>query len=196
MKKIIGFALAASLPASASNFSYTSIDVSLAQVRLEDSLRFGGEIYDEFGLFSLAGSYQFNDNFALTLAASALGNEGPTTEISEAALVLGAAFPFAVSSRLDIVPAIGFMSVETESCQYRYCYTEDDSAMTYGLGLRLWAVPSAIEVTAGVADTTFEGSKPTASIGGALWLNRHSLRLGYSADQYARAGSVGYRYSW
>lgn len=213
MKRFFPVALIACLsaPALASNFSYTNIDVSLGVLRLDESLQVEDEIYEELGTFALSGSAQINSNFALSLGVSVLSNEGPHTEVSGSAVTLGMAFPFAASEFLDVVPALGLLSVESKFCGYSVCHQEDESGIAYGVGLRLWAMPDTIEVMAGIIDSTLADSTATVSIGAALWWQRqHSLRLNYGARResdrlrhdihYVNPGvsefAIGYRFSW
>lgn len=199
MKKILLFALTASLaaPAFASNFPYSNIDVAIGKMRLDEDFVFAGEVYEEFGTFSLSGAYQFNSNFALGLGTSAFANEGPATEIVGVAVALTAMFPFAVGDQLDIVPSVGLQSSELERCRHNWCYSDSDSGLSYGLGLRAWIVPNELEITAGITDSTLEDSEPLVSVGGALWwLNQHSFRLNYSSDKDTSQVSLGYRYSF
>lgn len=213
MKRTRTFALAAALtsPAFASNFSYTSIDASLGMVRLNESLAHAGEIYEEFGSFSFSGSLQMSNNLVLGLGLGVLANAGPDTEISSSTVIVRAAFPFAVSEYLDIVPTIGLLSFENEFCQYSWCYKDHESAAGYGIGLRLWALPSAVEIVAGISDSTLQHSQTVLSAGAGLWwMEHHSLRLNYSVrKESSRLGSeayrmdqggseiaLGYRFSW
>lgn len=213
MKRILPGALITCLsaPALATNFTYTNIDLSLGVMRLDENLRVEDEVYKEFGTFALSGSSQINKNFALNLGVSLLANEGPHTEVNRSALTLGMAFPVAASELLDIVPTFGLLSVETEFCSYSACYKEDESGIAYGLGLRLWAIPDAVEVMAGIVDSTLDDSVAVVSLGAALWWQqRHSLRVNYSArkENHNRRGgidkmspgaselTIGYRLSW
>lgn len=186
-----------STTSSASNFSYSYLGFNLGKLTPDEDIIFLGEVYEEFGTFSLDSGYQFNPNLALFISSAAAANEGPTTELSTSSFSLGLMFPIAVSERLDIVPGVGFVNSEVEGCLSGLCRAEDESGAAFGLLLRGWAVDDSLEINAQVQGSTLDDSETFVGLGGALWwAKRHSARLDFGSQKSQRQFSIGYRYTW
>lgn len=184
-------------PAMAANFSYTTFDVKLGVLTLDDEFVFFGEAYDDFGVFGIGGSYQFAENIAARLSIVGIGSEGPYTSLSQSSTLLALEFPFPVGAGLDIVPRIGLLSLDYEACIYNICATEDDSGMEYGAYVRAWAVPDRFELTAGYSDTNIDDVDSVINLGAAYWFNRNSsLTANHGSSSDATSFTMGYRYSW
>lgn len=186
-----------SAAASASNFSYSYLGFNLGKLTPDEDIVFLGEVYEEFGTFSLTSGYQFNPNMALFISSSAAANEGPTTELSTSSFSLGLMFPVAVGEYLDIVPGVGFVNAEVEGCSGGLCASDDESGAAFGLSLRGWAVAEVLEVSAQIQGSTLDDSETFVGLGGALWwAKRHSARLDFGSQKSQRQFSIGYRYTW
>lgn len=199
LRKIVfaGCLVGASMPALASNFSYTVFEVALGRASLDEKVILVDEVYEDFGVFSIGGGYQAADNFALSIAASGIANEGDNTEWTNTSISLSGAFPIPVGEQVDIVPQVGYVSVEAEMCAYGFCVKEDESGLLYGLGVRAWAIPGQFEVNASYSNSTIEDSERAIGIGAALWFqDHHSVRLNYADEGDISAFTIGYRYSW
>lgn len=192
---LVGIAVSGS--ASASNFSYTYLEATAGLRSLDDDLVFQGEVYEEFDVGSLTGSYQVNDHFALLASGSVSFNDGPDTEITTTRVVVGGSLPVPVGYYADLVPQFGFVSEETESCLGNDCATEDDDGISYGLNVRAWAVPDRLELLLGWSDSTLDDSDFAVSVGAALrWGELHGVRLTSSTDADGNTTTIGYRYTW
>ncbi len=206
-------------PALGSNFSYTYVGGDLGVTTLDDDLIFNGEIYEEFGAANINGAFQFNENFAVRLSSSAISNDGPRTQITQTATNASVIFPFAVGSKLDIIPSLGYVFTESEFCDERWdydgwyyddddddffdfydddeCSSDDDSGVLFGISSRIWAIPGRLEFNAGVSDSNIEGSESTISLGGAVWLaDHHSIRVNYGTNDTSSTVAVGYAFAW
>lgn len=189
--------IAVSGPAPASSFSYTYLEGTAGLLSLSDDLVFQGETYEEFDVGSLTGSYQVNDHFALLASGSVIFNDGPDTEITTTRVFVGGALPVPVGYYADLVPHLGFVSEETESCLGSGCAAEDDDGISYGLNVRAWAVPDRLEVSLGWSDSTLDDSELAVNIGAALlWGDLHGVRLTSSRDADGSTMTIGYRYTW
>lgn len=184
-------------PAYAANFSYTHAGVGLGLETLEEDLIFGSEVYEDFGIFRINGSYQLADNFAISAELASRANEGSRTEISETSASLSLHFPIAVSDQLDLVPNVGQLSTELELCDSGTCASEDTTAASYGVNLRTWVVPGRLEVTASYQDATAENFQSRVGMGAAAWFgNHHSVLLDLDNSELDSRFVVGYRYTW
>lgn len=183
-------------PAAADSFSYTYAEAGLGLVLLEEDLVFANEVYEDFGLFLARGGYQLSDNVAFEVNAGIFGNQGDRTELTETSASFSVLFPVQVTEQLAVAPKVGQRTFELEGCLDNDCVTEDDTSAIYGADLRAWAVPGQLEIIAGVLDSTATGSDTLVTLGAALWLDHHSLRLEVSEDEFATRVAVGYRYSW
>ncbi len=183
--------------AGATNFSYSYLDFSLAHTDLDEKLEVDEERFEELGELRLDGSAQVGDNFALGLERSFATNSRRDERIIESRWGFNAAFPFAVSDALDLVPRFGYEFVQQERCVDRVCEKSSDSAMIYGLDLRTWVVPERFEAFAGWQDSTVEDSETVASVGAALWwLEGNRLSVEVAEDGIDRTFRLGYRYTW
>lgn len=180
-----------------SNFSYSTLGIQLGKVTPEEELVFFGEVYEEFGAAAISGSVQLADNFAIGAGSSAFSNEGNRTEISSSSINVSLFFPVPLGERVDLVPQVGYVSSEIELCVDGLCSSDDDSAMSYGLATRIWAVPGTLELNLGVLDTNADNSEATTSLGAALWANEnHRFALDYATADSVDTVLLGYRYNW
>lgn len=192
---IIGMMICAQ--ASASSFSYTYLQGELGVLRPDDDLVIAGEVYEELGLTSFSGAYQFDEGLVLGGSSAVVSNNGPDTEVTISQVILGGSIPMAVNERVDVVPEIGFISAETEVCINELCTSDDDSGLAYGVGVRAWADPDKIEVFLGWNDSTLDESESSVSLGGAVWWQDvHSARLRIAVQDTQTTTAVGYRYTW
>lgn len=184
-------------PAAAESFSYTYAEAGLGLMMLEEDLAvFGIEAYEDFGLLYARGGYQLSDNVAIEADAGIYGNDGDRTEVTETSASFSVLFPMQVTDQLAIAPRVGQRTYELEGCLDNVCITSDDTSAIYGADLRAWAIPSQLEITAGILDSTATGTDTLVSLGAALWIDNHSLRLDVAEDEFATRVVVGYRYSW
>lgn len=182
---------------AASNFSYTTLGFDLGWAELDPGFAIDNAYYDELGAARIYGSYQFSENVVGRLSSSALANSGAGTEFTQADVALSLHFPVGLSSTVDLVPHIGLVSSELEVCNRRRCWIDDDSAVGYGVYMRVWAAPETLEFSVGVSDTTFEDSDTLATLEGRVWLNRNnSIGLNFSSASSTSIFTAGYRYSW
>lgn len=180
-----------------SNFSYSTLGIQLGKVTPDEEIVFLNEVYEDFGAAALNGSFQVAGNFAIGAGASAFANEGNRTEITSSSVNLDLYVPVPLGDRVDLIPRIGYVSSEIELCADGLCATEDDSAMSYGLAARIWAVPGALEISGGFSDTNEEESESVTSIGAALWAGEHHrFALNYDASDSFDAVLLGYSYNW
>src|SRR5690606_1248140 len=159
----VGLLLGAIAPVSASNFSYSVLEVALGKATLDDEVVVVDEVYEDFGFFGFGGGYQFAENFALSLSAAGFANEGDDTEWTTSTVSILANFPIPVAPQVDIIPTVGYVSGESEICLGNTCIKEDDSGLGYGIGIRAWAVPGQFEVNAAYANSAMEDSERTIS---------------------------------
>lgn len=183
-------------PAAAESFRYTYVEAGLGLVSLEEDLVLFNEVYEDFGLFYAGGGFQLHDNVAIEVSAGVLGNEGDRTEITESAIGISVLFPIAITDSLSLAPRIGHQSYELELCRDNTCMTADERDAVYGVGLRAWALPGQLEITAELSDSTATESDTFVGVGAALWFDNHSLRLKLGETEFQTQFSVGYRYSW
>jgi hypothetical protein len=190
-------ASAISIPAYASNFSYTYVGAALGTVKLDEELEFSGEIYRRLGYFSISAGYQFTENVAISFTSAAAANEGNTTELTESTAMMAIHFPFAVSRTMDIVPFVGYASLEAEACQFNICGKFDDSGLVYGVDLKVWIVPGQFELGAGYAGSDIEDLDSVVSLRGAMWFqDRHRVSLNHSVSDFDKETTLGYTYHW
>ena len=184
-------------PAAAESFSYTYLEAGLGLVMLEEDLvLFEREAYEDFGLAYARGGYQLSDNVAIEADAGIYGNEGDETDYTRTTASLSVLFPLQVADQLAIAPRVGQQTYELERCLDGVCITTDDTSAIYGADLRAWAIPRQLEITAGILDSTATESDTLVSLGAALWIDNHSLRLDVAEDEFATRVVVGYRFSW
>lgn len=180
-----------------SNFSYSTLGIQLGKVTLEEDLIFFGEVYEEFGAAAISGSVQLADNFAIGAGSSAFSNEGNRTEISSSSVNVSLFFPVPLGERVDLVPQVGYVGSEIEFCVDGLCRSDDDSAMSYGLATRIWAVPGTLELNLGVLDTNADDSEATTALGAAIWANEnHRFAVDYATTDSVDTVLLGYRYNW
>lgn len=209
MNKAVGFCAAAlacglAVPAAAgsaadTNFSYTYLGVDLARTNFDETIWVADEGYNAIGGLGINGAFQVQGlPLAFFGSASHQGNEGPRTELNLSGVTFGAAFPFRVADRVDLVPAIGYGSVEVEVCYDGLCAKADDSGALLGLGTRMWLVPDSLEFNLGYEVIDLEhGSESAIGAGIAGWFQQHhSLRLTGVFTDDANTVRLGYRYSW
>lgn len=190
-------ALSAGSGPGESNFSYSTLGFQLGKATPDEEIIFFGERYEDFGAASIGGSVQLADNFAIGGSASSISNEGPRTEISTSAVSLNFFVPIPMGDRVDLVPRIGYISTEVERCLDNVCAEEDDSALAYGIGMRLWAIPDGLELNAAFSDTNADNSKSVLSLGLAGWVNKHHrFGLDFETSDSINAVLVGYSYNW
>lgn len=183
--------------AAASNFSYTTLGFDLGWAEPDPGFVIDNVYYEELGAASIYGSYQFAENVVGRLSSGALANSGHGTEFTQADVALSLHFPVSLSNAVDLVPHIGLVSSELEVCNRRRCWIDDESAMSYGAYMRVWAAPETLEFSVGVSDTTFDDSETLATLEGRVWLNRNnSLGLTFSGASSISIFTAGYRYSW
>lgn len=180
-----------------SNFSYSTLGIQLGKVTLDEEIVFLNEVYEDFGAAAINGSFQVADNFAIGAGASAFTNEGSRTEITNSSVNLDLYIPVPLGDRVDLIPRIGYVSSEIELCADGVCVKEDDSAMSYGLATRIWAVPGTLEIIGGFSDTNADGSESVIAIGAALWGGEHHrFALNYDTGDSFDAVLLGYSYNW
>ncbi|MDI9244667.1 hypothetical protein [Marinobacter sp. CHS3-4] len=187
----------ASGSSSQSNFTYSSLGIQLGKVTPEQELVFLGEVYEEFGAAAITGTVQLANNFAIGGSSAAYANSGNRTEITNSSLSLNLFFPIPIADRVDLVPRVGFVRVETEFCADGICASEDDSVVAYGLASRIWVAPDKLEVNVGFSDVNEEDSESTIALGGAIWATEnHRFALDYETSDSVDAVFVGYSYNW
>lgn len=180
-----------------SNFSYSMVGGYLGRVTPDQEIVFLNEVYEDFGAAGINGSIQLADNFAIGGGIGVFANEGDRTEITNSSVNLNIYVPVPLGDRVDLIPRIGYVSTEVEACADGFCATEDDSAMSYGLFTRIWAVPGVLEISGGFSDTNADNSESTTSLAAALWFREHhSVGLNYDTSDSFDAVSVGYRYTF
>jgi hypothetical protein len=184
-------------PAAADSFSYTYLEAGLGLVMFEeDQALFGIEAYEDLGVVYASGGYQISDHVAFEVGAAVSGNDGDRTELTETSASFSVLFPIQITDQLAIAPRVGQRTYELEGCLDNTCITTDDTSAIYGADLRAWAIPRQLEFTAGVLDSTATGSDTLVSLGAALWIDHHSLRLNVAEDEFATQVVVGWRFSW
>jgi len=191
--------LALASPASATNFSYSSLSISVNGLSFNDHVQVGNVRFSGMNGMALAGSYQFSDNFFASLGGSFLENSGFGNEISlgTGALSLGAAF--AVADSTDLVVQIGLANAEVEACISGFCAKEDNSGILLAAGLR-HMVSRNVEINVGLDYVSLSNYDGQLSIGAgaAWWANDSSslfLNLGVDDDSNTSA-AIGYRYTF
>lgn len=182
---------------SKSNFSYSTLGIQLGKVTPEEEIVFLGEVYEEFGAAGINGTFQVADNFVIGAGSSAFSNEGNRTEITSSSVSLDLYVPVPIGDRVDLIPRVGYVSSEIEFCADGLCATEDDTAMSYGLATRIWAVPGSLEISASFSDSNADDSESVTSIGAALWAaEHHRFSLSYGASDSFDTVLLGYSYNW
>lgn len=181
----------------ASNFSYSTLGFKLGKLTPDEEIVFLGERYEDFGIASISGSVQVASNFAIGGAISSTANDGPRTEINLSSVSGSLLFPIPLGPAADVIPQIGYLSTEAELCADSVCISEDDSAVSYGVGLRLWAVPEKLELSAAFGDNNGDNSESTVSLGIAGWSSEnHRFALDFNTSDSADAVLIGYNYVW
>eukprot|EP00003_Mantamonas_plastica_P028282 TRINITY_DN6351_c0_g2_i1.p5 TRINITY_DN6351_c0_g2~~TRINITY_DN6351_c0_g2_i1.p5 ORF type:complete len:213 (+),score=30.29 TRINITY_DN6351_c0_g2_i1:2342-2980(+) len=179
-----------------SNFSYSFVGGYLGRITPDEEINFLDEVYEDFGTAGLNGAVQLADNFAIGAGFGVFANEGNRTELTNSSLSLNLFFPIPIVERVDVIPQVGLVYNEAEACFDNICATEDDSALAYGVGARIWVVPGSFEFNAAFSDSDEDNSESTVSLGGALWFREHhSIELNVDRSDSFDAVTVGYRYS-
>lgn len=180
-----------------SNFSYSNAGFQIGKATPDEEIVFGNEVYEDFGLFSFAGSYQVANNMAIGAGIGAIANEGARTELSTSSYSILATFPVPLGARVDLVPAIGLTGYEDEACVDGSCVQFDDNGIAYGMGLRAWAVPGKLELNLAYEDTNMEDIESTVTAGIAGWLaQHHRIGLNYTSSEFVSSVALGYNYTW
>ena len=179
------------------NFTYSQLGIGLGVINFDDSIIIAGDEYDGLAFLTLSGSVQIVENVVLGLSLNGAASEGDNSEISASAAILSIAVPIPVGERTDIVPLLGYGTYSAEVCIFDTCAEEDDSAASYGISARFWAVPDQVELNLGISDTTLEDSEATLSAGFGGWIHEHhrlGVNLSLTDDQTAYG--LGYSYNW
>lgn len=187
------------------NFKYSSLSLAANVVSYDDDVvvrRGGGtgEVVRFSGVAgaSVGGILQFSDNLIVSVAGSALSDEGYGVEIEESSGSLGLGYVTPIGTRTDLLFALEFVDAEVQICNLTRCSTVEDSGYGATAGMRRW-VSESIEINANVsyADLGDLGDTTSVGAGGAYWLDGHSsITTSLSRSSDATGLSLGYRYAF
>ncbi len=187
-------------PAGADHFSYTYLEVGSGKIWLKDDMIVSSgvseDVYDAFYRFLLSGAGQLDNGIVIGGDALLFGNKGADTWVATWEYTLTGSYPVNMTQRIDIIPQLGFVSTRMFVCIDGNCDIDNDIGLTYGIGLRAWAVPGWLEISADWKDSSSDLSDSVFRFGGALWWRKnHSVRLNAEmADKQGSAG-ISYRYT-
>lgn len=187
-------------PADADNFSYTYLEVGSGRIWLKDDMVVSSgvseDVYDAFYRFLLSGAGQLDNGIVIGGDALLSGNKGADTWVATWEYTLTGSYPVNMTKRIDIIPQLGFVSTRGFICIDGNCDIDNDIGLTYGIGLRAWAVPGKLEISAGWNDSTNDLSDSVVHFGGALWWRKnHSVRFNAEMADKQGLASLSYRYT-
>ena len=200
MYVFFGSLLSFSVLAAPTNFSYTSVGVGLGKQSLKDSIIFAGEIYDEFGLFGIGGSYQFADDLLFVeMTSQAASNSGPNTELTSSVVSFGLGIVQAINNSIDVNASINSLSAKVEGCAGALCIKDDDTGTAFGLGLDAWfndakTIAGHLSFTS-VKYSNDPDSTTSTGLGLSTYINNnHELGLYFSSSDSSSSSALTYDY--
>ena len=186
---------------SGTAFPYTSLGIAVGATSFDDDIIVdtgtSAESHSGAVVASIGGSIQFEGGPFFAASSGAMVSEGSSSEIEERQLNLGFGFPFPLNESFDLVPQLGFLYVDAEACVDNICATDDDSAISFGLQGRAWAVPEQLELGFGLSDTTLDDSDVVFGLSMGVWIEENNrLGLNLSTSDFADTFTIGYSYNW
>ncbi|MFW2133132.1 outer membrane beta-barrel protein [Ectothiorhodospira haloalkaliphila] len=194
--------LLAPVCASASNFSYSTLDVAYVYTSFDDDLYmptyYGWEVHDGVAGVGLGASFQATDNVFLRLGYSYQSSKGSRTEISVRDVGIGVGLVQAVGDRTDVGAVLDLLNTEAEVCFSWDCGKADENGIGFGAFARHW-VSQSFEVNANVYRSSYDdfGDETILSLGVAgWWQDQHSIRGTIGVGDDTKIFTLGYQYAF
>jgi hypothetical protein len=201
MALLIGLGIVPAANSAETAFGYTTAGISGGNFHYDKPLDIGGVIYDDLGVGTLAGYYQFADNFYAGLSFDLKKGSGTGTDITDrtSSLELGAVVP--VASTVDLAMSFASLGSKTETCIDSACSTGNEDGFRLSFGAQAWALPS-IAIGANYRKYDYgqgmSGHSYTVKVSPYFGINmNHSIGIAYTVDDDINTRlEIGYMYTF
>lgn len=189
-------AILCACPADAGDFSYTYLEVALGKTCLDEKITVSEDGYDGLFLFAISGASRFDNGIVIGVDALIAGNKGDDTWVARYEYVLTGSYPIRMTNRVDLIPKLGLVTTRMLVSAEESTTLDSETRLSYGIGLRAWAIPENLEISCNWNDSSNDLSKPAFRLTGSIWWREnHSIGLATTIESEQASAGVFYRYS-